>query len=397
MASHGYDTRSIVARKTPRQMQTRNEPSSNASAGWSSPKPAAQTGHWTCECGKTLRFEFHRAGKKGRCPACGRSFTIPPPEPLAGAALTLRGHKGPITAIAISPDHRLVATSADVAASGAARSELAETILWDTDAGHIAAVLHWHRKPVAALAFSPDGHWLATGSFDQAIAIWDVQRGLWDAVIGVHEHVLRGHEGAVSDVAFSTAEPLLISAAADGTIRLWDTTTWRAKTIIRTQRGGMAKLAISPCGKYVAAVWSSRGPATLWKTATGEKHLDLRLWSDEDTADQAVDFSPDGARLAVLGGSQVRLWELSTCQVLASLEVPGSQTLALAPRGNLIATAGFDGATGANVTLWESSTLAVQREFDGHSQSVSAIAFSSDGRILASGGRDGVANVWLLD
>lgn len=396
MNPYGYDTRSIVARKTPRQMQTRNERSSNTTPGWSSPKPPEQTGHWTCQCGKTLRFDYYRAGKKGRCPACGRVFTIPPPEPLAGAALTLRGHKGPITAVAISPDRRLVATSANLAAAGAARSELAETILWDTDAGHIAAVLHWHRKPVAALAFSPDGRCLATGSSDHAISIWDVQRGLWDAVIGVHEHALRGHAGTVSDLAFSIVEPLLASGAADGTIRLWDTTTWRLKSVIRTDCGGDATLAISPCGKYVAAGWTSRGPVTLWKTATGEKHLDLRLWSDEDAADQSVGFSPDGARLAVLGGSQVRIWELSTCQILASIEVQGCETLALAPRGNVLATGGLAGASGASVTIWDSSTLTIMREFDGHSQSVSAIAFSPDGKVLASGGRDGIANVWLL-
>jgi WD40 repeat protein len=395
--SHGYDTRYVAARKTPGPMQTSNDRSLTATEGWPSPSLAEQTGHWSCECGKTLKFEYQRAGKKGRCPACGRTFTIPPPAPLAGAALTLRGHKGPITAVAISPDRRLVATSADLAAVGGARSELAETVLWDTDAGHVAAVLHWHRKTVTAVAFSPDGQWLATGSQDHAISIWDVRRGLWDAVIGVHEHVLRGHEGPITDVVFSAKEALLASTAADRTIRLWDTQTWQAKTVIRNERGGDAKLAISPCGRYVAAVWTSRGPVTLWKTATGEKHLDLRLWSDEDAANQAVGFSPDGTRLAVLGGSQVRVWELSTCQVLASLEVPGSETLALAPRGNVIATAGHNDATGANVTLWEGSTLAIVREFDGHSQSVSAIAFSPDGRILVSGGRDGVANVWLLD
>lgn len=397
LLSHGYDTRSIFARKTPTPMQTSNQRSPNTPAGRPPPQPPDPAGHWACECGKSLRIDYQRAGKKGRCPACGRAFTIPPPEPVAGAALTMRGHKGPLTAVAISPDRRLVATSANVANAAAARSELAETILWDTDAGHVAAVLHWHRKPVAALAFSPDSRWLATGSFDQAISIWDVQRGLWDAVIGVHEQVLRGHAGAITDLVFSPAEPLLASVAADGTIRLWDTTTWQAKTVIRTDRGGDGTLAISSCGKYLAAGWTSRGPTTLWKTANGEKHLDLRLFSDEDAGDQAVAFSPDGTRLAVLGGSQVRLWELSTCQVLASLDVPGSQTMALSPRGNLIATGGSPDATGASVKLWDFSTLAIVREFGGHSQSVSAIAFSPDGRALVSGGRDGLANVWLLD
>lgn len=384
-------------RNTPMPMQTGNEHSSKAMTSMPTAKPPELTGRWQCECGKTLRFEYHRAGKKSRCPACGHTFTIPAPEPVAGAALTLRGHKGPITAVAISPDRSLIASSAEVVGPGAARSEVAEVILWDTDAGHIAAVLHWHRQPVGALAFSPDGSWLATGSFDHAISIWDVERGLWDVVMGVQEHVLRGHQAAVTDVRFSTAEPLFVSAAADGTIRLWDTATWQLKSVIRTERTGQAKLSISPCGKYIAAGWASRGPITLWKTANGEKHLDLRLFSDEDSACQAVDFSPDGARLAVLGGSLVRVWELSTCQVLATIDAPGSQTLAHSPRGDVIATGGLDNATGANVTLWESSTLAIMREFGGHSQSVMAIAFSPDGRVLASGGHDGLANVWLLD
>ncbi|MGH7140424.1 MAG: WD40 repeat domain-containing protein, partial [Pirellulales bacterium] len=152
----------------------------------------------------------------------------------------------------------------------------------------------------------------------------------------------------------------------------------------------------SPCGRYLAAAWASRGPVSIWKTATGEKHLELRLWSTEDTGDYAVDFSADGSKLAVLGHEQVRMWDLSTCQVVASIEAPGSKTLAMTPRDNLIATAGLNPATGANVTLWDASTLVSMREFDGHAQGVSAIAFSPDGKLLVSGDRDGVANLWVL-
>ncbi|HET6882853.1 MAG TPA: hypothetical protein VFI31_21980, partial [Pirellulales bacterium] len=137
-------------------------------------------------------------------------------------------------------------------------------------------------------------------------------------------------------------------------------------------------------------------PVTLWKTATGDQHLELRLWSTEDSEDYAVGFSADGVRLAVLGGDQVRIWELSTCQVLSTIEVPGSEAMIVSPRTNTVATGGHNPATGANVTVWDISSLSCVREFDGHTQSVSAIAFSADGKLLASGGRDGIANLWRL-
>lgn len=359
-------------------------------------KPVAQLGHWTCECGKTLKFEHHRAGKKGRCPACGRTFTVPAVAPLGGAELTLCGHQGPITAVAISPDARLVATSAERAGASIPRSELAETMLWDAASGHLAGVLRWHRKPVVALAFSPDSQWLATGGQDHSISLWDVERGLWDSVMGVHEHVLHGHDAAVSAVSFASNGEMLASAGEDGTVRFWDTTRWQPTRVLSTDRTGAGRIAFSPCGQYIAAAWASRGPVIVWNTATGEKHLELRLWSTEETGDHGVCFSPDGKRLAVLGDQQVRIWELSTCQVLASIDALGSETLAAIPRENQIATAGLDPETGANVTLWDTSTLVSMRELEGHSQSVSAIAFSTDGKLLVSGDREGIANVWLL-
>ena len=91
--------------------------------------------------------------------------------------------------------------------------------------------------------------------------------------------------------------------------------------------------------------------------ATGDQHLELRLWSTEDSEDYSVGFSADGARLAVLGGDQVRIWELSTCQVLSTIEVPGSEAMVVSPRTNAVATGGHNPATGGNVTVWDVSSL----------------------------------------
>jgi WD40 repeat protein len=370
--------------------------SANSSVAPTSSHPTptmSSKGYWQCECGKTLRFAWHLAGKTGRCPACSRRFVIPSVAPAEGAFSTLRGHNGPIRAVAFSPDRRLVATAAEVA-SPAAKSELAETLVWEVGLGLPVAKLSWHRNSVTAIAFSPDGRLLATAAKDRAVSIWNVERGLWDTVIGIHERALYGHRAPISAIAFSPTTACLVTADTDQTLRFWDRESWTAIRVINTGRAGEAQIVYSPCGRYLAGVYSSRGPATIWNAANGERHLELRLPSEEDFGANGVAFSPDGSRLIVLGNHQVRIWDISTCQVLASFEAPGSESLAVSPHAAVIATGGLDPETNANVTLWDTASLIRTREFGGHSQPVSAVAFSCDGKMLVSGGRDGVVNVW---
>lgn len=372
--------------------------SANSSTAPTSSHPVptmSSKGYWQCECGKTLRFASQLAGKKGRCPACARRFVIPALAPVEGALSTLRGHNGPIRAVAFSPDRRLVATAAEVA-SPAAKSELAETFLWDVNSGILLSRLHWHRNSVVAIAFSPDGEVLATGSKDHAISIWNVERGLWDSVIGVHEGALYGHGASVTSVAFSPTSGCLATAAADQTVRFWDPRSGAPIRTIQVGRAGEARIAFSPCGQYLAAVWSTRGPAAIFNTSNGERHLEFRLPTDEDSGDTEVGFSPDGSRLIILSDDQVRIWDISTCQVLASFEARGSGALAVSSRTGGIATGGYEAESKSSIILWDAASLTRTRELSGHSQPVSAVAFSSDGTMLVSGGLDGVANLWQV-
>ena len=114
-----------------------------------------------------------------------------------------------VNAVAYSPDgHRLATASHD------------KTVrIWDADTGQpIGQPLRGHDKHVTSVAYSPDGHRLATASYDKTVRIWDAGTG---QPIG---EPLRGHDAAVN-VAFSPDGHRLATASVDKTVRLWDADT----------------------------------------------------------------------------------------------------------------------------------------------------------------------------
>ena len=174
----------------------------------------------------------------------------------AGEARELPGHAGGVSRVMFLPDGRPVS-----AGGSSIGSEFGEVKIWDLATGR-ALDLSGHTQLIQALACSPDGRRLATGSLDFTIK-------LWDTTTGEEVFTLRGHTSGVLSVAFSPDGRRLASASIDRTVRVWDpsdpmdSAPWRRKARSRVE---VPELPADPFAPGTAP------PAPLTPTGTHSEH-----------------------------------------------------------------------------------------------------------------------------
>ena len=334
---------------------------------------------------------------------------------------TFKGHAFRVFSVAFSSDGKTVASGAED-----------NTIkLWDIETKQNIATLTGHKKVIFSVAFSPDGKILASGSGDDTVKLWHVETGqnlhtfkhrdrvfsvafspdgklvaggsyrgikLWDIETGEDLSVLEGGIKIIAgSIAFSPDSATLVSASADrfggtrGTVTLWDVETGKDLAILHGHTERIPDVAFSPDGTTIASALRD-GTVKLWNIKTGENIHTYR------GGGSSVAFSPDAKTLASAGWRDIKLWDVATHKNISTIPISGERIngLAFSPDSN-----GLAWGTGNQVKLRKHVSKSLfgfmnrnATTLKGHKDEVRSVAFSPDGKILASSVRHGTVKLW---
>jgi WD40 repeat protein len=327
-----------------------------------------------------------------------------------------------VRSLAFSPDSRLLAAG-----------DFDNRIhLWDANSGREMRLLEGHRRvPISGrngvfcLAFSPDGARLASGAADGVVRVWDVTSGKELAHCA-------GHGGRVRALAFAPDGKCLASAGADNALRLWEPATGRAIGPVQDENGAVVGMSLAPDGKTLALV-QLPGRLRLWDVAAGKElprtpklpapvaaavfapkgrtlvsasvvgHLhfwdcakaeELRESQNVQAFIRLLAATNDGATVAWCGNEhRVVLWDAKAGKQIQEFRPQGNKVseLVFSPDGETLFAAGS-----AGVHVFALQQESAGRDLSGRSGSVFAAAVSPDGRMVATGGRDGVVRLWEI-
>ena len=137
--------------------------------------------------------------------------------------------------------------------------------LWSTESGKLLHTYEGHRSYVNAIAFSPDGEKILSGSRDNTVRLWDTDSGKL-------VHTLEGHTSSVNAIAFSPDGQKILSGSRDNTVRLWDTDSGKLVHTYEGHRSEVYAIAFSPDGQQILS-GSTDNTVRLWLGLDGQNLL----------------------------------------------------------------------------------------------------------------------------
>ena len=255
---------------------------------------------------------------------------------IKGESFQSLEHSRPVIGLSISPDERLLVSSGGTQGT--------DFSLWSLHSFLLERKLAGHTRIVNAVDFHPSGDWLASAAEDRTIRFWRL-------VDGTCFRVLAAHDEMIWSCAFSHSGTLLATGSYDHTAKLWNTETGECVATLAEHTDQVFSVAFSPDDTLIATT-SSDGSVKIWAVETGKC---LRTLTGHNGFVSCGTFYPSGdhAELTFISGgfdSQIKIWNVANGQCLQTLQ--------------------------------------------GHTQTVWSLAFSADGRILASGDENATILLW---
>jgi eukaryotic-like serine/threonine-protein kinase len=348
---------------------------------------------------------FATAGADGTARLC---------DAATGAELrAFRGHTNEVNWVAFAPDGNSLVSASD---DGTAR-------VWDVASGKTRGVFNGHKGAVVCALFLADGRSVISGGLDRTLRIWDAAESrelralegapdridamalsqdgrllamasgptqvanLWDLATG-KERFAWPSKGRVFGVAFAPDGKSVATGNGDGSVQIYSVARGTHLQTITGHSHAVLAVAWGPAGDTIATA-SDDNTVRHWHVRTGTP---LNIFTGYPSRAWCVAYAPDGRTLATTGrDGTVRIWEPSRTRPVIQLGdgLPATLTLAMAPDRPALATGHTDGA----VRIWDLAARRMLTELRGHNHSVTALAWSADGRLLASSG-DWTIRLW---
>ena len=293
-----------------------------------------------------------------------------------------------------------------------------------------------HSFWIASVAFSPDGRYALSGSWDGTMKFWEIATGkeirtfkgapgsavyavafspdgryalsgsgeltLWEVATGKEIKTFLRHSSTIASVAFSPDGRYLLSwLGGDGnpSIKLWEVATGKEIRTFESKKttswgwiplGSVESISFSPDGRYALSLSFNNREMMLWDVATGKG---IRTFTGHSGVVASVAFSPDG-RYALSGSRDrtIKLWDIATGKEIRTFTGHSNivTSVAFSPDGRYV----LSGSGDKTIKLWDIATAKEIRTFTGHSEVVNSVAFSPDGRYVLSGSNDVTLRLW---